>query len=130
MDLRQRVLAAVDRGMLRQEIVRVLGVSHPTIRRYLRLRRETGSVAPKPSPERPPRVGGTAEQRRALWAQLEAHPEATLEHHRQMWEQKHGVVVSIATMSRAIRRLGWTYKKRRWEPPSETNEREALGGSG
>ena len=130
MDLRQRVLAAVDRGTPREEIVRVLGVSHPTIRRYLRLRRETGSVAPKLSPERPPRVGGTAEQRRALWAQLEAHPEATLEHHRQMWEEEHGVMVSIATMSRAIRRLGWIYKKRRWERVSETNKREVLGGSG
>jgi transposase len=67
------VLAAVDRGTPREEIVRLLGVSHLTIRRYLRLRRETTSVAPKPSPERPPRVGGTAEQRHALWVQLEAH---------------------------------------------------------
>ena len=108
MDLRQRVLAAVDRGTLREQIVRLLGVSHPTIRRYLRLRRETGSAAPKPTPERSPRVGGTAEQRRALRAQLDAHPEATLEHYRNMWEERHGMMVSIATMSRAIRRLGWT----------------------
>jgi hypothetical protein len=45
MDLRERVLAAVDRATPRKEIVRTLGVSEPTIRRYLRLRRETGSVA-------------------------------------------------------------------------------------
>jgi transposase len=130
MDLRDRVLAAVDRGTPREEIVRSLGVSQPTIRRYLRLRRETGSVAPKPLPKRSPRVGGTAEQRRALWAQLEANPEATLEEHREMWKEQHGVRVSVATMSRAIRRLGWTYKKRRWEPPNEMNERGVLGKSG
>ncbi len=129
MDLRDRVLAAVDRGTPREEIVRSLGVSQPTIRRYLRLRRETGSVAPKLLPKRLPRVGATAEQRRALWAQLEANPEATLEKHCEMWEREHGVRVSVATMSRAIRKLGWTYKKRRWEPPSETSRREASGGS-
>jgi hypothetical protein len=32
MDLRDRVLAAVDRGTPRKEIVRTLGVSEPTIR--------------------------------------------------------------------------------------------------
>ncbi len=49
-DLRLRVLAAVDRGTPREEIVRVFGVSAPTIRRYLRLRRETGGVEPKAVP--------------------------------------------------------------------------------
>ncbi len=43
-DLRLKVLAAVDRGMPREEIVRVFGVSAPAIRRYLRPRRETGVV--------------------------------------------------------------------------------------
>ena len=129
MDLRERVLAAVDRGTPREEIVRTLEVSHPTVRRYLRLRRQTGSVAPKSLPKRPFRIGGTPEQKQALWAQLKAYPEATLEHHRKMWEREHRVRVSIATMSRAIRRLGWTYKKRVWEPQSETKKHEALGGS-
>jgi transposase len=48
-DLRLRVLAAVDRGMPSKEVARVFGVSEPTIRRYLRLRRETGDVEPKAS---------------------------------------------------------------------------------
>jgi transposase len=45
--------------------------------------------------------------------------------------EERGVRVSIATMSRAIRNkeLGWTYKKRRWVPPSETNGHEILGES-
>ena len=130
MELRQQVLAAVDRGAPTQEIVRTLSVSQPTVRRWLRLRRETGSAAPKPLPERPFRVGATPEERRALWAQLEANPEATLERHRELWEHEHGVRVSAATMSRAIRRLGWTYKKRAWRPPSGTKRLEALGASG
>ena len=128
MDLRERVLAAVDRGTPRKEIVRTLGVSEPTIRRYLRLRRETGSVAPKPPPKRPFSIGQSVEQRRALWKQLEEHNDATLEKHCQLWEIKQGDKVSISTMSRAIRhRLGWTLKKRVWVPPNETKRREVLG---
>jgi transposase len=122
------VLAAVDRGTpRRKEIVRTLGVSEPTIRRYLRLRRETGSVAPKPPPKRTFSIGQSLEQRRALWKQLEEHDDATLERHCQLWESKQGVKVSISTMSRAIRRLGWKLKKRVWVPPNETKKREVLG---
>jgi transposase len=47
-ELRAKVLAAVDRGMASKEVAWVLGVSEPTIRRYLRLRRQTGEVEPKP----------------------------------------------------------------------------------
>ena len=127
MDLRERVVAAVDRGTPRKEIVRTLGVSEPTIRRYLRLRRETGSVAPKPPPKRPFSIGQGVEHRRALWKQLEEHNDATLEQHCRLWEGKQGVKVSISTMSRAICRLGWTLKKRVWVPPNETKKREVLG---
>ena len=129
MDLRERVLAAVDRGTPRKEIVRTLSVSEPTIRRYLRLRRETGSVAPKPPPKRTFSIGQSVEQRRALWKQLEEHYDATLERHCLLWDRKQGVKVSISTMSRAIRSLGWTLKKRVWVPPNETKKREVLGES-
>jgi transposase len=126
-DLRERVVAAVDRGTLRKEIVRTLGVSEPTIRRYLRLRRETGSLAPKLSPKRAFSIGQSVEHTRALWKQLEEHNDATLEQHCRLWEGKQGVKVSISTMSRAIGRLGWTLKKRVWVPPNETKKREVLG---
>ncbi len=60
------------------------------------------------------RIGSTAEERRALWRrQLEENPGATLEEHRKLWERGSGGGarrVPVATMSRAIRRLGWTYK--------------------
>jgi transposase len=129
-DLRMRALAAVDRGTPREEIVRVFGVSLATVGRWLRRRREIGDVAARSSPGRTRSICSSAEERRALRAQLEAHPEATLEEHRQLWERESGVRVSVATMSRAIRRLGWTYKQRRWEPPSGTRRPEPAGASG
>jgi len=128
-DFRLKVLEAVDRGIPRKEVVRVLGVSIATIERYVRRRRHSGDLAPKPSPGRTPTIGATVEERRALWKQLEENEDATLERHCELWEQKHGVRVSVATMSRAIRKLGWTYKKRVWVPPSETKQREVLGES-
>ncbi len=129
-DLRERLLAAVDRGMPRKEAVSAFGVSPATLKRWLRRRRQTGSVAPMRRPGMRPRIGASAGERRALWRQLEARPEATLEEHRRLWERERGVRVSVATMSRAIRRLGWTYKQRRWEPPSATSKPGPIGASG
>lgn len=113
-DLREKVLRAVDQGHARQEIVKLLGVSPATIRRYLKQRRETGSVAPKARPGRTPRKLGPLQA--DLVVQLQAHDDVRLEDHCQLWEQSHGVKVSTATMSRAIKRVGWTRKKRRWVP--------------
>jgi transposase len=111
-DLRLRVVAAVDGGMPRSEVVRVFGVSRATLTRYLQLRRQTGAVAPRPRHGPPPLK--TAPLQAALPARLEQQPDATLDEHRAWWEQASGVRVSLATMSRVIsRRLGWTRKKRR-----------------
>jgi transposase len=127
-DLRLRVLEAVDRGMPRKEIAGLFGVSLSTIKRYIKRRREGQDLEPRPSTGRKRRILSTSEEKRALWEQLANNDEATLERHCQLWEQKRGVRVSIATMSRAIRnKLGWTYKKRRWVPPSATKKIEMLG---
>jgi len=114
MDLRAKVLRAVDQGYERKEIVKLLGVSPATIKRYLKQRRETGSRAPKPRPGRPPKKLGPLQAE--LVIQLQAHDDVGLEGQCQLWEQSHGVRVSTATMSRAIRRVGWTRTKRRWVP--------------
>ena len=109
-DLRERVVKAVDEGLSRSEIVRLFGVSDATIKRYLRLRRETGSLAPKPIPGYPPRKVGALQE--GLRPQLEAHPDATLEEHCKLWEEQTGMKVSVSTMSDATRRLQWTRKKK------------------
>jgi transposase len=129
LDLRLKVLDAVDRGIPRKEVVRTFGVSMPTIERYLRRRREGAGLDPGRSPGRTPSICASVEERRALWAQLEENAEATLERHCELWETERKVRVSVATMSRAARKLGWTFKKSHWEPPSETKKREVLGES-
>lgn len=109
-DLRERVVRAVDRGYKRTDIIELFGVSRATIKRYLKQRRETGHLGRKPIPGRPAKK--SAPLHAGLVAQLEAFPDATLEMHCQLWEQTSGGHVSTSTMSRAIRQVGWTRKKK------------------
>ena len=111
MDLRVRVVEAVEGGMARTEVARVFAVSLPTIKRWLRQRRETSALAPKPVPG--PAAVKTAGLPAALPARLAVRPGATLAEHCSWWQERTGVEVSTATMSRAITALAWTRKKRR-----------------
>jgi len=127
LDLRERVVRAVDQGKPRSEIVKMLGVSLATIKRYLKQRRETGHVRPKAIPGRTPRKGAALQA--GLLAQLEAHPDVSLERHCELWENEHGMRVSTSTMSRMIERVGWTRKKSRWQPVSAARRNEHSGAS-
>ncbi|MDP9457437.1 MAG: helix-turn-helix domain-containing protein [Actinomycetota bacterium] len=112
-DLRIRVLAAVDHGIAREEAARTFSVSVPTIKRWLKRRRETGDVEPKPIPGRPSRKGEML--RGWLPARLRDNNDLTLEEHREAFEEELGEAVSISTVGRAISRLpgGWPIKKSR-----------------
>jgi transposase len=126
-DLRLRVLSAVDRGMPRKDVARVFGVSEPTIRRYLKLRRETGDVKPKPVPGPPARKGAALEA--ALPAQARTNPDLTLAEHCELFEDVHGVKVSTATMSRAFEKLGLPLKKSLSSQPSATKKSGSAGAN-
>lgn len=127
-DLRLKVLAAVDRGMPRAEAAKVFGVSLPTIKRYLKMRRETGDVEPKPLPGPRARKGAALEA--TLPAQAKANPDLTLEEHRELFEEAERVRVSIATVSRAFKRLGLPLKKSPSQPPSATRPKGRAGEKG
>ncbi len=89
----------------------LLGVDAP-IKRWLKRRRETGDVEPKPIPGRP-RLKGAALQE-WLPSQLQDNNDLTLEEHRDAFEEETGVLVSSSTVSRAIERLPggpWPIKK-------------------
>jgi transposase len=129
-DLRIKALGALERGMPRKVAASTFGVSLATLKRWLKRRREGEDIAPRPSPGRTPRILATEEQRRALWQQLEGNDDATLERHCELWERTTGVAVSVSTMSRAVRKLGWTFKKSRWWPPNGTKGPGILSGNG
>ncbi len=109
-DLRLRVLAAIDAGMNKMTVHRTFRVSRSTIDDWLALRSETGQVRDKTSARRGPQpaIGDLAAF--ALFAHR--HSGATLSQMAQAWQRETGQVLSINTFSLALKRLGWTHKKR------------------
>jgi transposase len=110
LDLRTRVLDAIDGGMSRANAVRTFQVSLGSIKRWLRMRQTTGSLAPKPRKGKTATI--TEAQAPTLRFQLEQAPDATLAEHAERWNADHATDLSSWTLGRAIRRLGWSRKKR------------------
>jgi transposase len=110
-ELRQQVLRAVDEGQSRAEIIDRFQVSRATIKRYLKQRRETGTVLPRPIPGRPPKKGAALQA--GVQDLLQAHPGARLQDYCHWWESLHGVKVSTSSMSRAIYAVGWRRNEER-----------------
>lgn len=111
-DLRDRVLAAYDRGMQTKYIAEVFAVSPAWARRVKQRRAETGRTTPRP-------VGGRRRWKidRERLAQLaREHPDATLKELRAML----GVECAESAICVALRKLGMTSKQRRSTPPSRT----------
>jgi transposase len=111
-DLRLRVLSAVDAGSPREQVAKAFSVSMPTIKRWLRRRRQSGDVEPRAIPGRPSRKGAMLKE--WLPKHLEANDDLTLEEHREAFEEEFGEEVSTSTVGRAIADLpdgGWPLKK-------------------
>jgi transposase len=124
-DLKERLVRAVADGQPMREAARRFDVAVTTVKRAVVRQRETGSLERKPIPGRPPAIG--RDQEAILLARLEAAPEATVLEHCAWWAEHQGQQVSEVTMWRALHRLGWTHKKRRWQPASATRRRAPPG---
>jgi transposase len=110
-DLRKKVVAAVERGMPQPAVAATFGVSSATITRWVRQARTgAGALAPRSIPGRPAKLGAALDA--GLAGQLQALPDATLAEHCAVWAETTGQTVSLNTMRRAILRTGWTRKKR------------------
>ena len=112
LDLRQRVLAAVDEAKLpRGRVARLFGVSASWVRRLVQ-RRRAGSIEPLPHRGGPrPKLG--EEHLRRLRELVREKPDATLEELR----GRLGAAVSVMTICRALRGLRLPLKKSRSGPP-------------
>ncbi|MDP9425715.1 MAG: IS630 transposase-related protein [Actinomycetota bacterium] len=118
-DLRKKIVEALRRGAGKSEAARAFGVSLSSVKRYAKLGDEGRSLAPKKRPGLQPKIGEDAE--RLLEADLRERPAATLEERRGFLGRAARVWVSRATMSRTLKRLGWSRKKGRWERTSATS---------
>jgi transposase len=124
-DLRSRIVAAVDAGMSKAEAARRFDVALSSVKRYVRRQAATGPLDPTPRPGRTPLI--RSHQLEELPAHGRDHAAASLDEHCALWKETHGTEVSRLTMSRAIRRAGFTRTKGRWVPVNGTSPRAASG---
>src|SRR5918997_994377 len=118
-DLRKKIIEALRRGATNSGAARSFGMSRSSVKRYAKMAEEGRSLAPKKRPGSKPKMDEHA--RRLLEADLEERPAATLSERREFLRRGGGLSLSESTLSRMVRRLGWSRKKDRWERASETS---------
>jgi transposase len=118
-DLRKKIIEALRRGMTKTEAARTFSVSRSSVKRYAKLAEEGRPLAPKKRPGSKPKIDEAA--RTLLEADVEERPSATLSERREYLGRVCGLSVSESTVSRVLRRLGWSRKKGRWERESATS---------
>jgi transposase len=111
-DLRKKILEAVDRGMPKSEAARAFGVSRSSVKRYAAARREGRPLAPRKHPGSRPKLDERA--RRLLEADVEERPAITLKDRCCFLEEMVGVSVSESTLSRLLRKMGFSPKDGAW----------------
>jgi transposase len=105
MDLRVRVLAALDAGDPTAVVAETFTVSPAWVRRLAQRRRQTGEVAPRKAKDtRVPKLQAHHPRIREL---LAATPDLTLAELR----DELNVAVALSTLWAAVRSLGYTFKK-------------------
>jgi len=118
MDLRRRIIRALEKEPSSLIVAARFEVSASAVRK-LRLRvQRTGSIEPDPIPGRERLVTGDDEDR--LRRLVREHPDATLIMLCELLARDAEVFVSETTMWRQLERMGITLKKRRCAPASRT----------
>ena len=117
-DLRDRVLAASDRGLSSRAVAAQFAVSVSYVVKARPRRDRTGEVrALKPRQTQVRRLAGHGD---ALRARVAAVSDATLAELCAWLRDAHGVTVGMTALWRELARLGLTLKKSRNTPPSRT----------
>ena len=106
-DLREKVIAAIDRGEKKSQVSRMFKISRDTIDRWLNRRETTGNVQAVQGYQR------GHSHRIKDWDEFRAfaqrYGDKTQSEMAQLWQQGE---MSERTISRALAHIGWTRKKR------------------
>jgi len=108
-DLRERVIAAVDGGMRITNACKVFNVCRRAIYSWLDLRKETNSLRPKYGYQR-----GHSHKIKD-WDQFrkfaEAHKSCTIVQMKDKWQEINGETISKSVIQRALIKINYTSKK-------------------
>src|SRR6516225_4967001 len=109
-DLRERVIAAIEGGMSRRQAAKIFGISPSSAVKWMQKQRRTGSVmAARMGGDRRSKLG---EYREWLLERSDAQPDLTLEEIREELRER-GILVGYGTVQRFFAREQYTFKKNR-----------------
>ncbi len=108
-DLRRRIVSAVESGMSKARAARTFSVSLSSVKRYVNKAQRGESLASKKRPGSAPKLDEKASK--LLEDDLRERPYLTLQDRCEYIEVMTGLSVSRSTMCRAIARIGPTRKK-------------------
>jgi transposase len=117
LDLREKIVESVKRGVPKAETARRFGVDRATVKRYCNQLDERATLEPRKAPGKKPKLDEKATK--LLAKDLEERPWATHSQRAEFLFAVSGVSVSEATVCRAVRRLSRSRKK---EPKEQQNE--------
>lgn len=116
-ELRKRVVDAYTQGLsgTYEQTMKLFQVSRPTLTRWLKSYREEGRT------ENLPRGGNNPIKLDEAWLLEHAtkFPNARCIDRAAAYEKERGIHVHPETVRYALRRMGWSFKKKRWLPKSE-----------
>jgi transposase len=118
-DLRKKIVDAIHHVRPKVEVARVFGVGISSVKRYMKMAQEEGTLYPKKAPGKKRKLDESG--MKLLEEDLRARPTATYEQRVEFLDELLGVRVSKATICRTIKRLGYTRKKDRWARVRETS---------
>src|SRR5215216_3450359 len=112
-DLRRKVVQAVhQRGMSKSQAARLFGISLSSVKRYARLANQGESLAPRKGGGRPPKADEAT--RKLLEEDIRRRPAATIADRRHFLESLTGKTLSVPTLRRLLKRIGFSRKKGVW----------------
>jgi transposase len=124
-DLREKIVAAVGRGISKSQTARTFGVSLSSVKRYVKKADHGESLAPKKSPGSALKLDEKANK--LLEVDLKQRPFATLQERRNYIHTLTGLSVSRSTVCRAIARIGSSRKKGDDPQRNATSSKELPG---
>ena len=124
-DLREKIIAAVGRGMSKAQAARTFGVGATSVKRYVKLAEEGKPLTPGKAPAKKGKLDRSA--MKLLKEDLHSRPAVTYEKRADLLCELLGLRVSKSTICRMVRRLGYTRKKDRWVLQKEINGSERPG---
>ena len=110
-DLREKIVAAVWRGMSKAQAARTFGVGATSVKRYVKLAAEGKPLTPGKASGKQSKLGESGI--RLLEEDLRTRPMVSYRERAEYLFKLLGVKVSEPTICRAIKRLGYTRKKDR-----------------